>query len=141
MNSRLMSTYSIDIVYTAYVQQSETLATQQSQFAEVMRDAANSPSMGISQLWQSLSKQPITTEYGRLAELAMKMVPGSVEEERMFSAMAYLKDDTRNRLYEEHLNVCARAFHTVTHGVSDFPYHEAIGVWLDAANKKGCYGV
>ncbi|KAJ9516995.1 hypothetical protein QJQ45_027348, partial [Haematococcus lacustris] len=123
---------------------SETLATQQSQFAEVMRDAADSPGMGISQLWQSLSKQPITaleiSEYGRLAELAMVMVPGSVEEERMFSAMAYLKDDTRNRLNEEHLNVCARAFHTVTHGVSDFPYHEAIGVWLDAANKKGRYG-
>ncbi|KAJ9516416.1 hypothetical protein QJQ45_011083 [Haematococcus lacustris] len=39
---------------------SETLATQQSQFAEVMRDAADSPGMGISQLWQSLSKQPIT---------------------------------------------------------------------------------
>ncbi|KAJ9528914.1 hypothetical protein QJQ45_000478 [Haematococcus lacustris] len=124
---------------------SETLATQQSQFAEVMRDAADSPGMGISQLWQSLSKQPITaleiSEYGRLAELAMVMVPGSVEEERMFSAMAYLKDDTRNRLNEEHLNVCARAFHTVTHGVSDFPYQEAIGVWLDAANKKGRYGV
>ncbi|KAJ9514935.1 hypothetical protein QJQ45_002736 [Haematococcus lacustris] len=104
-----------------------------------MRDAANSPGMGISQLWQSLSKQPF--EYGRLAELAMVMVPGSGEEERMFSAMAYLKDDTRNRLNEEHLNVCARAFHTVTHGVSDFPYHEAIGVWLDAANKKGRNGV
>ncbi|KAJ9513033.1 hypothetical protein QJQ45_029289 [Haematococcus lacustris] len=62
----------------------------QSQFVEVMRDAANSPGMGISQLWQSLSKQPITaleiSEYGKLAELAMVMVPGSVEEERMFSA-------------------------------------------------------
>ncbi|KAJ9506538.1 hypothetical protein QJQ45_019596, partial [Haematococcus lacustris] len=32
------------------------------------------------------------------------MTPGSVEEERMFSAMAYLKDDTRNRLQECHLN-------------------------------------
>ncbi|KAJ9511298.1 hypothetical protein QJQ45_017100, partial [Haematococcus lacustris] len=53
---------------------------------------------------------------------------GSGEEERMFSAMAYLKDDTRNRLNEEHLNESARAFHTVTHGVSDYPYHEAIGV-------------
>ncbi|KAJ9522155.1 hypothetical protein QJQ45_008134 [Haematococcus lacustris] len=59
------------------------------QFAEVKRDAANSPGMGISQLWQSLSKQPITAleifEYGRLAELAMVMVPGSGEEERMCS--------------------------------------------------------
>ncbi|KAJ9521822.1 hypothetical protein QJQ45_024665 [Haematococcus lacustris] len=72
---------------------------QQSQFAEVMRDAANSPGMGISQLWQSLSKQPIT---------ALEI---------------------------------SKASHTVTHGVSDFPYHEAIGVWLDAANKKGRYVV
>ncbi|KAJ9528228.1 hypothetical protein QJQ45_014207, partial [Haematococcus lacustris] len=60
---------------------------------------------GISQLWQSLSKQPISAlEYDRLAELAMVMVRGSVVEERMCSAMAYLKDDTRNRLNEEHLN-------------------------------------
>ncbi|KAJ9532398.1 hypothetical protein QJQ45_010477 [Haematococcus lacustris] len=112
-----------------------------SQFAEVKRDAANSPGMGISQLWQSLSKQPITAleifEYGRLAELAMVMVPGSGEEERMFSAMAYLKDDTRNRLNEEHLNECARAFHTVTHGVSDFPYHEAIGDHFELSFRVG----
>ncbi|GFH13925.1 hypothetical protein HaLaN_09892, partial [Haematococcus lacustris] len=46
--------------------------------------------------------------------------------------LKYLKDETRNRLIEEHLNMCARAFHAVTHGVEDFPYH-------DAANKKGRY--
>ncbi|GFH11824.1 valyl-tRNA synthetase, partial [Haematococcus lacustris] len=33
----------------------------------------------------------------------------SVEEERMFSAMAYLKDDTRNRLQECHLNAARLA--------------------------------
>ncbi|KAJ9511369.1 hypothetical protein QJQ45_029811, partial [Haematococcus lacustris] len=39
---------------------SETLALQQSQIAEVMRDASSRPGMGISQLWQSLSKQPLS---------------------------------------------------------------------------------
>ncbi|KAJ9528159.1 hypothetical protein QJQ45_005795 [Haematococcus lacustris] len=97
---------------------------------------------GISQLWQSLSKQPITaleiSEYGRLAGLAMVMVGGSVEEERMCSAMAYLKDDTHNRLNEEHLNVCARVFHNVTHAVADFPYNGGPNEILNQERNHPC---
>ncbi|KAJ9530395.1 hypothetical protein QJQ45_000767 [Haematococcus lacustris] len=102
----------------------QKLFAQQSSFVEVMRcqaehrvqlsSAAANPAKETTKLWRYLAGQPITKadilEYIKLAELALVMTPGSVEEERMFSAMAYLKDDTRNRLQECHLNVCARVF-------------------------------
>ncbi|KAJ9524398.1 hypothetical protein QJQ45_008612 [Haematococcus lacustris] len=70
--------------------------------------AQQSAFVDTTKLWRYLAGQPITkadiSEYIKLAELALVMTPGSVEEERMFSAMAYLKDDTRNRLQECHLN-------------------------------------
>ncbi|KAJ9518170.1 hypothetical protein QJQ45_010063 [Haematococcus lacustris] len=79
-------------------------------------DNANSeaadPAKETIKLWRYLAGQPITkaviSEYIKLAKLALVKTPGLVEEERMFSAMAYLKDDTRNRLQEYHLNVCRR---------------------------------
>ena len=40
----------------------------------------------------------------------MTMVTGSVEEERTFSAMNYIKSDIRNRLQEKHLNCTVRPF-------------------------------
>ncbi|KAJ9525457.1 hypothetical protein QJQ45_003138 [Haematococcus lacustris] len=90
------------------------LSAQQSTFVEVMRcqaehrvelsSAAANPAKETTKLWRYLAGQPITKadilEYIKLAELALVMTPGSVEEERMFSAMAYLKDDTRNRLQQ-----------------------------------------
>jgi hypothetical protein len=45
------------------------------------------------------------SEFLRLYELAM--VPGSVEDERMFSAMNFIRSDRRNRLKAKHLSVCA----------------------------------
>ncbi|KAJ9533171.1 hypothetical protein QJQ45_018274 [Haematococcus lacustris] len=79
-----------------------------------LSSAATNPAEETTKLWRYLDGQPITkadiSECIRLAELALVMTPSSVEEERMFSAMAYFKDDTRNRLQECHLNVCARVF-------------------------------
>ncbi|KAJ9528123.1 hypothetical protein QJQ45_005756 [Haematococcus lacustris] len=69
-----------------------------------LSSAAADPAKETTKLWRYLAGQPITkadiSEYIKQAELALVMTPGSVEEERMSSAMAYLKDDTRNRLQE-----------------------------------------
>ncbi|KAJ9533336.1 hypothetical protein QJQ45_026444 [Haematococcus lacustris] len=96
-----------------------------------------------TKLWRYLAGQPITKadilEYIKLAELALVMTPGSVEEERMFSAMAYLKDDTRNRLQECHLNVCARVFSSNQFTLDTFPDERAISKWLDNAAVRGRY--
>ncbi|KAJ9531362.1 hypothetical protein QJQ45_006811 [Haematococcus lacustris] len=127
----------------------QKLSAQQSAFVEVMRcqaehrvqlsSAAANPAKETTKLWRYLAGQPITKadilEYIKLAELALVMTPGSVEEERMFSAMAYLKDDTRNRLQECHLNVCARVFSSNQFDLDTFPDERAISKWLD---KRCC---
>ncbi|KAJ9510952.1 hypothetical protein QJQ45_012368 [Haematococcus lacustris] len=131
----------------------QKLSAQQSAFVEVMRcqaehrvelsSAAANPAKETTKLWRYLAGQPITKadilEYIKLAELALVMTPGSVEEERMFSAMAYLKDDTRNRLQECHLNVCARVFSSNQFDLDTFPDERDISKWLDNAAVRGRY--
>ncbi|KAJ9525786.1 hypothetical protein QJQ45_009341 [Haematococcus lacustris] len=131
----------------------QKLSAQQSAFVEAMRcqaehrvelsSAAANPAKETTKLWRYLAGQPITKadilEYFKLAELALVMTPGLVEEERMFSAMAYLKDDTRNRLQECHLNVCARVFSSNQFDLDTFPDQRAISKWLDNAAVRGRY--
>ncbi|KAJ9531111.1 hypothetical protein QJQ45_000890 [Haematococcus lacustris] len=92
--------------------------------------AAANPAKETTKLWRYLAGQPITKadilEYIKPAELALVMTPGLMEEERMFSAMAYLKVDTRNRLQECHLNVCARVFSSNQFNLDTFPDERAI---------------
>eukprot|EP00983_Pelagomonas_calceolata_P033638 1053170-Pelagomonas_calceolata.AAC.5 len=68
------------------------------------------------------------------------MVPGSVEDERMFSAMKYLKNPQRSSLKEQHLTACARAFKSKEFSIASFPYPTTIGKWL-YASKRGRYGL
>ncbi len=65
----------------------------------------------------------------------MVMMPGSVEDERMFSAMKYLRNPRCNRLQQQHLTCCARGFKS-EFSVESFPCSAAIGEWLSV--KKRC---
>ena len=78
------------------------------------------------------------SEWGGLAELALVMVPGSVEAERMFSTMSFIKDNLRNWL-TTHLSPCARIYshRTTTTTLASFPYATA---WWAAATTRGRYG-
>ena len=71
-----------------------------------------------------------------LAQLIFVMVPGSVEEERMFSAMKYIKNPQRNSLQQKHLTQCARAFHHPRVTLRNFPYKEAIRAWLEQKERR-----
>ena len=77
------------------------------------------------------------SERGVLAELALVMVPGSVEAERMFSTMTFIKDNDnlRNRL-TTHLSPCACIYSQHTYTLSNFPYAEAIMAWRAAAPTR-----
>ena len=79
------------------------------------------------------------SQWAVLAELALVMVPGSVEAERMFSTMSFLKDKLRNRL-TTHLSPCARLYSQSTYSLSNFPYPDAIKSWREAAKFRGRYG-
>ncbi|KAJ9519339.1 hypothetical protein QJQ45_023146 [Haematococcus lacustris] len=104
------------------------------------RCCAANPAMETTKLWRYLAGQPITkADILEYIKLALVMTPGSVEEERMFSAMAYLKDDTRNRLQECHLNVCAHVFSSNQFDLDTFPDERAISKWLDNAAVRGRY--
>eukprot|EP00983_Pelagomonas_calceolata_P039782 1137333-Pelagomonas_calceolata.AAC.22 len=77
----------------------------------------------------------------KLAELVLVMVPGLVEDERMFSALKYLKNPQRNSLKKKHTDVCARGFKSMEYDLTSFPYSDASGRWLDAKKKRGRYMV
>ena len=68
-----------------------------------------------TEFWRSLSSSPgqadAISEWTKLAQLVLVQVHGSCEDERMFSAMSYLKNKYRNKLDEPHLNLVARFFH------------------------------
>eukprot|EP00983_Pelagomonas_calceolata_P029608 927563-Pelagomonas_calceolata.AAC.8 len=86
---------------------------------------------------QSLQQCP---EWIKLAELMLVMVPYSIEDERMFFALKYLKSPQRNSLKEKHTNVCARGF-IMEYDFMSIPYPDAIGRWLYAKKKRGRYGL
>jgi hypothetical protein len=108
-----------------------------------VQEVAAKPLPKAEAFWQEACRLGASLRYPefvKLAQLVMVMVPGSVEDERMFSAMKYLKDPQRNRLQEQHLTACARAFKSKEFSIKSFPYPAAIGKWLDAS-KRGRYGL
>ena len=57
------------------------------------------------------------------------MVPGSVEAERLFSDMSFIKNSLRNCLQQPHLSACLRSYnqpwYTVS-GANAWPYKEVV---------------
>ncbi len=80
------------------------------------------------------------SEYAILAQLAIAMPIGSVENERVFSTMNYIKSSVRNRLGSAHLNVAVRMFTQPLFTLATFPYRRAYNAWLDASSR-GRYGL
>jgi len=64
-------------------------------------------------------------EWMKFAEVVLVMVPGSVEDERMFSAMKYLKNPQRNRLKEQHVLGVSSARRAFSHFPSQQPLEVA----------------
>ena len=75
-------------------------------------------------------------EWVKVAELVMVMVPGAVEDERMFSTLEYIRNPQRNRLQVQHLTSCAR-YKSSALSVKSFPYPQAILEWLSAKERRG----
>jgi hypothetical protein len=93
----------------------ELLVSQSSKFKSYARNHAkaimeqesgNIPKLTL--FWRIFSKihgAPRVSEWLKLARLAMCMVGGSVEDERAFSALAFVKNKQRNAL-NVHLELC-----------------------------------
>ncbi len=77
-----------------------------------------------------MTTQKLTTyqqlEWFRLGKLAMTIVTGSVEAVRAFSALAFVKNRQRNRLWQEHMSACVLAFTQRWFELGTFPFAEAL---------------
>ena len=73
-------------------------------------------------------------EFVALAQLVFVMVPGSVEDERRFSAMNFIQSKVRNRL-DEHLGLCVRMFTQDLFDLRSFPFKSALKNWKKASPK------
>jgi hypothetical protein len=67
-------------------------------------------------------------EYLKLIELAIIMVLGSVEDERTFSKMNFLKSKLWNRL-TIHLDLVVKVFAQKIYHLNFFPFYIAIQWW------------
>ena len=116
---------------------------QRMEAEEQVEDTSSSVVGLASRFWRELcldAKFKVDcSEYLVLAELAFVMVPGSVEDERLFSAMNFIKNELRNRLKNPHLTAAVRLFFSRQFTVKTFPYMEALKAWRAAAAKRGRY--
>eukprot|EP00955_Chlamydomonas_euryale_P012905 139219-Chlamydomonas_euryale.AAC.2 len=75
----------------------------------------------------------------RLAELALVMVPVSLEAERLFSALKFIKSCVGNRLKNPHLSVALRLFFSKTFDVETLTCDRALKAWKQAASSRERY--
>ena len=71
-----------------------------------------------------------------LANIALVQVFGSVEEERLFSKLAFVKEERRNRLLLDHLNVCLVLATQRMWAFRDFPFLRAVQKWFEAKKRR-----
>ena len=124
----------------------DTLDLQSEQFRRLAGQCASramttdkSDAEKVTLFWKLMTDNPVwriaVSEFIKVGEIALTMVGGSVEDERAFSAMSFLKNTLRNRL-DTHLEVCMRLKMQDHYTVSDFPYHAAYNWWLRAKDRR-----
>ena len=123
---------------------SSKLYQQTKRFAETMwnqsRVLDNPKECGaITILWTTLGGsqylQENISEYFKLVDLCQTMILGSVEDERMFSALSFLKSKLRNKL-DKHMDTCLRLYVT-KYDINNFPYERALALWRSDCDRRG----
>ena len=74
--------------------------------------------------------------FADLAKIALVTPIGSVENERSFSLMNYVKNERRNRMGCEVLNAICRIKRS-GYTIKSFPYEETIKVWKNVRPRRG----
>jgi hypothetical protein len=108
---------------------------------KVMEDALKLGKNPLSLLWSRLQGSGgylcgYLTEWFKMADLAVTTVIGSVEDERTFSTLSWLKSKVRNRL-NDHLDCTISVYSQKYFELSTFPYEKAIEHWLEHKDRRG----
>jgi hypothetical protein len=95
----------------------------------------------LSLLWLKLSASTYFTgyisEWFKVAKIAVVTVIGSVEDERTFSTLSWMKSRVRNRL-NLHLDCTLRLYSQPWwRSVSSFPYQIAMDHWERMRDRRG----
>ena len=111
-----------------------------SEVAQRVLRAESTEVPGITRFWRVLTSSPSfvarISEFMKLGRISIVMVGGSVEDERTFSAMNFVKDKLRNRL-DDHLELCVRFKTQSMFGLRTFPFTKAIKLWRDERQRRG----
>ena len=119
-----------------HILDSSKLYQQAERFAETMWNQYhvldNPKECGaITRLWTTLGGsqylQENISEYFKLVDLCQTMILGSVEDERMFSALPFLKSNLGNKL-DKHMDTCLILYVT-KYDIKNFPYERALALW------------
>ena len=90
--------------------------------------------------WHSISSKvdlrEWVSEWLLMAGISLVQVPGSVEEERLFSKLAFIKDERRNCLQAPHLNACLVLATQRMWEFKDFPLLQACDKWFAAKKRR-----
>jgi hypothetical protein len=85
-----------------------------------------------TKLWQIMEANSLLRHafpvYFRLATMALTLVLGSVEDERAFSTMGFIKEKLQNKLVE-HLPLFVKMFTQKFYTLRSFSYQEAVDIW------------
>lgn len=79
----------------------------------------------------------LVPSFCKLAQVYMALPATSVENERHFSLMNFIKTARRNRLGEEKLNALMR-MHRSNYTISCFPYAKILAAWKDQKHRRLC---
>ncbi|KAH9296664.1 hypothetical protein KI387_044244 [Taxus chinensis] len=122
----------------------DLLKFQSTNFATTMRNQYKnldqpSESGAIARLWRGIYQSSILqediSEYLRLYELCQTMILGSVEDERVFSALSFIKSKLRNRL-DKNLESCMRCY-VSRYSIETFSFDRAIAHWNSLCERRG----
>ena len=97
----------------------------------------------VIKLWTILGEsqflQENMSEYFKLVDLCQTMPLGSVEDERMFSALSFLKSKLRNKL-DKNVDTCLILYVT-KYDITNFPFNRALALWRSVCERRGEYNI
>jgi hypothetical protein len=96
----------------------------------------------VTKLWQKLGCNGLLlsklSEFIQLAEIAITTVLGSVEDERTFSSLKFIKSRLRNR-WEDNLDTVVKILSQGYYNLENFPYANAYSHWRAAKERQGVH--
>ncbi|KAH7403976.1 hypothetical protein KP509_15G003200 [Ceratopteris richardii] len=101
-----------------------------------VKDPSNPGAM--TKLWKKLDISPFLkesmSEYFKVANLCLTMILGSVEDERLWSSLTFIRNATRYRL-NKNLDTCLRFFVSQS-DLETFPFEEAYAIWKSQCQRR-----